>query len=124
MLIPELKKISCLDYDLTEFPPEIRDNFCILLILKIGFAGKTSMDTFNVAVCSPKWLAHHLDKPQSGRHMIIIQSFDFPELLILIKRILNQCQAETESLAIQKITRYFAWELEDTSSLCYPYFYF
>lgn len=76
----KLKEIYSPDaYELAEFYPEEPDNFCILVTTMVGTEDSLGTDSFNVQVCTPKWLCSYLDKCNEimpGRHFLFVLEYD------------------------------------------------
>ena len=52
----ELKRIHSPDADLDVYYPEDPENFSLFLQLMIGPEGEDSEESFDILICTPKWI--------------------------------------------------------------------
>ncbi|MGX2951641.1 Imm8 family immunity protein [Ursidibacter sp. B-7004-1] len=104
----ELKKIGSLfgDFYPDEYIPT--DNcFYISFILSIGPEESTSFDYFDVHICTLDWVKNNMDKPLLLRHTIIVENYDFVEILKTINSYINICTGSNWNEISKKLSRYF-----------------
>jgi hypothetical protein len=101
--------------DLAHFMPEGRDDFAFLLQMLIGPQDAPGEESFDVFVCTPKWLLDH-HQPRDiveGRHKLIVLEYDFRRLNDFITRWVGACEGATWQELAQRIGRLGRWEFED-----------
>lgn len=104
--------------DLPNGPPQLPEdpsNCWIVVQADIGVIGGSGADTFTFNVCTLKKLQHILNQEeyQLGRHLVLVEEFDWEVIERAIKNLLAPLQADDwESLAT-KIGRFGEWEFED-----------
>ncbi|MCB9093011.1 MAG: hypothetical protein H6620_10680 [Halobacteriovoraceae bacterium] len=97
------------------FHPEDIHNFNFLLRILIGPSGENVQESFDIEVCSTKWIEENLsdDEVMIGRHTLIMKEYNF---ISLRKRILKLFAAKTGG-SWKEIATYFSryghWEFED-----------
>jgi hypothetical protein len=64
--------------DLENYQPEEEDNFGLVISASIGLLGQTGGDSFEVTVCTPKWLLerHGASEILLGLHKLIVFRYD------------------------------------------------
>lgn len=90
-------------------------NFNISLHMTIGIEGQAGGDNFTVCVCSPDDLSAEVGAKGtlSGRHRLILNSYDPISIKIALEKIIQKCTRDTFSESAQILSRYFSWEFED-----------
>ena len=111
-----LKGIICTDVDpLESYVPNDPKSFGFSLELLIGPDGQEGMESFQVTVCTPRWLeANH--PPEDiilGRHYLIVFEFNYDRLLQRIEKYLRHCTGDTWQEVAEKVARLGWWEFED-----------
>jgi len=112
----ELKRFHSPDiYDLENYRPENPENFGFLLQVMVGPEGKDGEESFDIEVCTPKWLeeTYEVEDVVIGRHHIIIREYNFERLVRSIKDFLKQCSGESWNEVTEKVSRLGRWEFED-----------
>ncbi len=112
----ELKRLHSPDvYDLKGFVPEIGDNFGFLLQAMIGPRGMEGEESFDMQVCTPRWLSEHHDRSDIliGRHHLIVFEYDYDRLVDLIAKLCGECSGETWQEIALRLGRIGKWEFED-----------
>jgi hypothetical protein len=86
--------------------------------VEIGIGGDVGADTFDFVVCTPSGLAKQLahENPLSGRHHIILDSFDAQKIRSFIGEICKNSKGGSWPEIAEKIARHGAWEFEDYQS--------
>ena len=81
----------------------------------IGPAGAEGEESFDITVCSPKWLLqqHTEQDVILGRHHLIMLKYDFDRLLRAIEALCEEAEAPTWEEVATKLGRFAKWEFED-----------
>lgn len=115
---PELKRLHSPDIDdLKNFFPSESDDFGFLLQIMVAPEGVDGEESFDVEVCTPKWLEKtHSQAPIiSGRHLLIVREYNYHKILNFIKEYLSDCSGKDWLAVAEKISRLGKWEFEDYS---------
>ena len=112
----ELKRVHSPDVqDLERYIPENPENFGFLLQAMIGPEGTEGEESFDIEVCTPKWL-EEIYGPEDvviGRHHLIVREYNYARLVGVIKKYLQQCSGEDWTQIGKKVSRLGKWEFED-----------
>lgn len=112
----ELKGLHSPDiFDLENYHPESKDDFCFYLELFVGPKNQKGSELFGVTVCTPKWLLNNTKKKELVflNHYLIVSEYDYMNLYNRIREYIQSQDANSwEELAI-KIGRSLYWEFED-----------
>ncbi|MCH9625860.1 MAG: hypothetical protein S4CHLAM123_10440 [Chlamydiales bacterium] len=100
--------------DLQHFKPEITDNFCFLLQLMIGPENEDGEESFDIEVCTPKWLLSKYKKDEIifGRHMLIVFEYNFEQISNKLKYFVKSCNGSSWNEIAKKISKISSWEFE------------
>ncbi|MFH1197425.1 MAG: immunity 8 family protein [bacterium] len=101
--------------DLENYMPNDREYFSYLLQILVGPDLLNGEESFDIQICSPKWINDNYSKEDVilGRHMIIQKEYNFSRIKsFLINYIDNINGAKWEEIAL-KISRIGKWEFED-----------
>lgn len=101
---------------LENYRPEDPENFAVTVDLEIGAdSGEPGADLFQLLVCSPDWLKQQCgtSDPVWGRHILVLERFDFNKLTDAIQRLLPRMDGANWLELAGKISQYAAWEFED-----------
>lgn len=112
----ELKRLHSPDiYDLEHFHAEDPENFAFLLQVMVGPEGEDGEESFDIEVCTPKWLeqTYGVDEIVIGRHLLIVREFNYQRIVSFIKGYLSKCSGENWNDIAQKVSRLGMWEFED-----------
>jgi hypothetical protein len=113
----ELKEIYSPDIEdpLEGFVPRQWDNFELTLRVMFGPAGDEASDSFQIQVCTPKWLQARCEGGEiiSGRHRLIVGEFDFIKIRKYLEALCRRCSGNDWNEIAQKLSRYGYWEFED-----------
>ena len=93
----ELKRVHSPDIkDLEHFVPENLDSFGFLLQAMIGPEGEDGEESFDIEVCTPKWLeeTYGLEDVVIGRHHLIMREYNYKRLVQSIENFLSRCYGE------------------------------
>ncbi|WP_176082126.1 immunity 8 family protein [Paraburkholderia tropica] len=111
-----VKSISSDEFDLDVFEPENRSCFCLNLRIRIGLAGNSGADDFELGICTPEWLNQTVWEPLWGRHLLIVREYSLPSIEEHIRTFVAQCNGSDWNAIAFKLARVFAWEFEDYQS--------
>jgi len=113
---PDLKYLHSPDIDDLElFKPQDTERFAFLLQIMVGVRGEDGEESFDVQVCTLKWLEDKYaeDDVIIARHMLIVQKYNYQGLLTTIHKFLQHCHGDTWRDVALKISRLGQWEFED-----------
>jgi hypothetical protein len=101
--------------NLETYQPTYPDRFGFLLQMFIGPDDGPGQESFDVIVCTPRWLSETYadDQIVLGRHMIIVFHYDFARLKSFLERQVSEPVGETWNDLAQYLTRLGRWEFED-----------
>ena len=112
----EIKRLHSPDVpDLMTYVPEDPDDFGFLLQIMAGPLGGAGEETFDLVVCTARWISHHLG-PEGilvGRHYLVLDSYDYRRLEGFLQRYFNQCSGSTWQDVATSLARLGKWEFED-----------
>ena len=111
-----LKGLYSLDIaDIEKYRPEEEDNFGFVLRALVGPVGQPGEESFDITVCTPKWLAKQYGSSEIilGAHKLIVFSYDYSRLRTFIEKYLRHCSGETWFEMAQKINLLGGWEFEN-----------
>jgi hypothetical protein len=116
-MIAKLKELYSLDIEcpLEKFVPEQADYFEIMLRAMFGPENETGSESFDIRVCTPKWLQTRCDGREiiTGRHMLVVNQFDLTQIQNFLHTLGRRCSGNNWSEVAQKLSRYGLWEFED-----------
>jgi len=112
----EIKRLHSPDVpNLKAYVPEDAGNFGFLLQIMVGPIGGAGEESFDVVVCSTRWVGEHLG-PEGilvGRHYLVVDSYDYRRLEGFLRRYVDQCSGSTWEQVAMKLGRLGKWEFED-----------
>jgi hypothetical protein len=112
----ELKRVHSPDIgNLETYQPEHLEKFSFLLQAMIGPEGERGEESFDIQVCTPKWLeeTYKLEDIIVGRHHLIIREYDYERIINAIKDFLKLCSGKNWNEVAKKVARLGKWEYED-----------
>ena len=114
----ELKSLHSPDIDLESFVPIDPSCFGFLLQAMIGPEGQDGAESFDIQICTPKWLLDRHDRNLCpsvvfGMHKMIVFSYDLRQIHGAIQHYCNRCVGEDWQFIVGKLARIGAWEFED-----------
>ena len=119
MIRPEIRSLySPDDADIWNFKPVDEESFSLLLRIVVGPEGKPGEESFDVEVCTPRWIATNYPKDTllMGRHLLIVQKLDMNKISEFIRSFVVGCSGETWQEVAAKIGKLARWEFEDYSN--------
>jgi hypothetical protein len=111
----ELKRVHSPDiYDLENYHPECSDCFNFLLQAMIGPAGEDGEESFDIEVCTPKWMEKNLgvDEVLIGMHYLIVREYNYQKIVLAIEKFLLGCSGASWSEVSRKVSKLGSWEFE------------
>jgi Immunity protein 8 len=112
---PILKRLHSPDiFDLEAYSPDQADDFSFLLQAMFGPEGQDGEESFDMIVCTPKWLQRTMNEPVlSGRHHLIVRSFDIEGISRYLTNYAQECVGSDWREGAEKLARIGKWEFED-----------
>jgi immunity protein 8 of polymorphic toxin system len=101
--------------DLDNYVPDDPEDDAILLQVMVGSADVPGEESFDVLVCTPRWLEREVKAkgPLIGRHYLIVEATNYPGVRRFLTKIIeNQMAGNWEELA-NRVGRIGMWEFED-----------
>lgn len=102
-------------YDLASHQPEDKDNFSFLLQVMVGLEHTEGEESFDIIVCTPKWLMdkHSRQDVIFGLHRIIVFEYDYERLLTTLRTYIESLDEDNWIELGEKIGRIGKWEFQD-----------
>jgi Immunity protein 8 len=115
-MMPELRSLESPDVqDLRS--PDFADPeyFSVLVEALIGEKGGEGEDVFSFIVCSPKWIAHFVNREKFlfGMDHLIVSRWDYALIWDVIGSLCRRTTGSTWSEVANRLNRYAGWEFED-----------
>ena len=114
----ELKRIHSPDIEnLTKYYPDDPENFSFLLQAIVSPFGEEGEESFDIEVCTPKWLSENYQKNDIviGRHLLIVFDYNYDRIFNKIKSYIENCSGDTWRKIAEQVGRLGKWEFEDYS---------
>ncbi len=113
----KLKALHSPDVDLDTFSPSDPTCFGFLLQAMIGPEGQDGSESFDIEVCTPKWLLERHGRGACpdvvlGTHMMFVFSYDLGQIRAALERYCERCFGDDWQELTQKLARLGAWEFE------------
>src|SRR5262249_21316258 len=101
-------------HDLAGFKPPDSDNFGFLLQILAGPESGPGEESFDVFVCSPRWLIknHSSEEIIVGRHILIMFRYDYERLQRFIEKKIEAATGSTWQDVATQLARLGRWEFE------------
>lgn len=112
----DLKRLHSPEIDnLFTFIPDEPESFSFLLQAFIGPKGEEGEESFDIEVCTPKWLSKNYRQEDIviGRHLLIVFNYNYDRIFQKIKSYVESCSGDTWNEVAQKVGRIGKWEFED-----------
>lgn len=113
---PILKRLHCPDaLNLESFSPADPTSFSLLLQAMFGPEGNEGEDSFDILVCTPRWLALEVERKSlvDGRHHLVVGKFDLAQIRSFLVAYAKTCAGKTWPEVASKLSRLGKWEFED-----------
>ncbi|MEX2297154.1 MAG: immunity 8 family protein [Dongiaceae bacterium] len=101
--------------DLPTWRPDVPDNFGFLLQILAGPADGIGEESFDVTVCTPKWLAEKYgpNGVVSGLHHLIVFDYNYRKLVAHIERAVHSAEGRTWNEIASVLAKFGHWEFEE-----------
>jgi hypothetical protein len=101
--------------DVESYQPEKEDNFGFVLRAVVGPMGEPGEESFDITICTPKWLAERYGTAQIvlGLHKVIVFRYAYSGLRRFIEKYLTRCSGDTWAEIAQKVSLLGQWEFEN-----------
>jgi len=110
-----IRRFHSPDVDVEACEPADPSDAGFLLQLMVGPSDGPGEESFDVMVCTPKWLSRTLlrEGPVIGRHFLIVEWMDLPEIKSFLEAEVEKLNEPTWLRLAEKIGRIGKWEFED-----------
>ncbi len=113
----EIKTLFSLDIEthLQDYKPEDTSNFGFWLRMIIGEKDKEGEESFDIFICTPKWLLANYSEEDIiyGYHHLIVFKYDFHEIKEKLETYVNDLSGSTWDDIANKISLIGKWEFLD-----------
>jgi hypothetical protein len=101
--------------DLSVFRPNDPACFAFLLQMMVGPEGAEGEESFDLEVCTPKWLVQNYGPHDIlvGRHYLIVFEYDYARLKSMLGSLVSECVGQNWQEIAERIGRIGKWEFED-----------
>ena len=101
--------------DLAQYVPEPSKSFSVWVRAIVGPEGGDGEGSFDVNVCTPRWLAELCRKEGFvvGRHHLVVEQYNIARLRQLITELIERCEGDSWQDVAEKVGRIGYWEFED-----------
>lgn len=101
--------------DLYGYEPDEPDIFGFLLQILVGPDNGPGEESFDVYVCTPKWLMtrHNEDDIVAATHMLIVFRYDYERLHRFIEQRVYSAAGATWSDVARQLALFGRWEFQD-----------
>lgn len=102
-------------FDFKTYYPEDDSSFSFLLQFIVGIKGKEGGDTFNIEICTPKWLLQNFETSHMvfGRGKLLVFEYNIQRIFKRINEYCESCTGDTWEVIVNKVSRIGLWEFED-----------
>ena len=109
-----LKSLHSTDLDIETYMPDGEDNFGFVLRAMVGPMGEEAEESFDITVCTPKWLMGRYGTSEVllGVHKLIVFRYDYVRLRQFIEKYLTRCSGDSWEEIAQKVSLLGQWEFE------------
>ena len=106
------------DADLDRYVLDDPEDVGLLVQMMVAPAGKAGEESFDVVVCTPRWLDRRAreEGPLIGRHHLVIERWDAARIQLYLTEAVESEEAPTWPELAAKIGRFGKWEFEDYRS--------
>jgi hypothetical protein len=97
------------------YQPEREDHFGFVLRAVVGPMAQPGEESFDITVCTPKWLTEQYGTSEIvlGLHKIIVFRYDYSALRRFIEKYLTRCSGNTWAEIAPKVSLLGQWEFEN-----------
>jgi Immunity protein 8 len=113
-----VRRLHSPDADLGTYVPEDPEDVGILVQIMAGPADGSGEESFDVVVCTPRWLKRWVqdEGPLLGRHHLVVEQYDAARVRLYLTSAVESEEAATWPDLALKIGRIGKWEFEDYRS--------
>ena len=115
-MTPEVKRLHSPDVaELAAYVPPDPGDFGFLLQVMVGPIGRDAEESFDVVVCTARWISNHLG-PEGilvGLHHLVVDTYDYGRLERFLRQRVSECRATTWEQIAARIGRLGRWEFDD-----------
>ncbi|WP_181188297.1 immunity 8 family protein [Actinopolyspora mortivallis] len=110
-----IKDYTSPDIDLDEFFPENPGDFGFLLQIYVGPRGEESQESFEVFVCTSKWIGRWVSNngPLVGRGLLLVEEYSLNSIKNFLEKIVESFESYDWEDMAKKISRIGRWEFEE-----------
>jgi hypothetical protein len=115
-MFAEIKRFHSPDVDDVEhFIPDDKESFGFLLQVMIGIKNKDGEESFDIFICTPKWLTSNFNKNEIifGFHYMIVFEYNFNAIKQKIEKYVNELHADNWEKIAEKLNLIGKWEFFD-----------
>jgi hypothetical protein len=115
-MLSEVKNIISPDIiNFQSYWPEDEESFSFLLTVLVGPKGENVEESFDIVVCTPKWLLSKYDKNETilGADKLIVFEFNMERILARIRKLFDNCSGSDWNDIAIKLSRVGHWEFEN-----------
>ena len=101
--------------EIDAYTPADPTNDGVTVRLMVGPADGPGEESFDVIVCTPRWLqgAADEDGPQIGRHLLVVGTLDLPAAVAFLKNHVESLDGADWHRLAEQLARIGYWEFED-----------
>jgi len=101
--------------DIEKYRPAQEDNFGFVLRALVGPMGQPGEESFDITVCTPKWLEEQYRGSETvlGLHKLIVFRYDYSELRRFIEKYLRRCSGDSWPEMARRVALLGQWEFEN-----------
>jgi hypothetical protein len=102
-------------HDIEKYQPADEDNFGFVLRALVGPLGQPGEESFDITVCTPRWLAEQYGNSEAilGLHKLIVFRYNYLGLRRFIEKYLMHCSGKSWPEIAQKVALLGQWEFEN-----------
>jgi hypothetical protein len=80
----------------------------------IGPAGGDGEESFDIEVCTPKWIEKNLgvNEVLIGVHHLVVREYNYQKIVLAIEKFLLSCSGANWNEVSKKVSRLGFWEFE------------
>lgn len=102
-------------FDLKNYKPHNKENFSFLLQIMVGPENEEGEESFDVEVCTLKWLEMNYGEKEViiGYHYIIVREYNYEKIETAINNFLKDCTGGNWEEIALKVSRLGIWEFDN-----------
>jgi len=101
--------------DLSTYQPESPTDFSFLLQVFAGSEASESEESFDVIVCTPRWLERKHDHSDvvPGYHHLIVFEYDYDRIVRAIELLCESAEGNSWLDVAKRLSRFARWEFDE-----------